>query len=288
MQIEIAQRILGNTARFGVAIIDVLIGSNRGALGYYDLLLFRLRCSMDRGAQTHALFTALLRHEDSMATVSGQVTLLTIASMRRLSQEVFKRFLRDYIDRKLNFFLEVDKITDEEMFGDAGVPTGMALSDCKEAAEVARSAIKSFVIYQLTNNQQPDGVGIGCGFYDATGETDTGGIKIAMITYLLDFCFNPLVSPDHARVFVDFCLRGLRDAKIEALDAVDSELAAAALTKLLPIEQLRSFWIKYGAAVKRNLANEGGAVLSYKFKATYQQWFPIFTAVLDGMAAEAT
>ncbi|MDR7270116.1 hypothetical protein J2X20_002774 [Pelomonas saccharophila] len=285
LQVEIAKRILdANPASYGESLVDVMTKTDRGALGYEDLLTFRLRCCMDRGGQTQSLFSALLLYDNPTATTGGEVTELTVRSMRRLSQEVFKRFRRDYIDRKLNFFQEVDKLEDDAIFGDAGVPADLTPLEAKQAAEVARSSIKTFVVHQLTNDEQPHGLGVGCGLYDPVGEMDAGRIRVEMVNYLLDFCFNPMLENiANARAFGDFCLSSLRESRVSAPGATDSDLAKAALTRLLPVEELRGFWIKHGPKLKNLLTNEKRTVLTYKFEAKYEYWIPIFRDVLDEM-----
>lgn len=283
---EIGKRIFGDPERFPVSIIDKLISADRGPLGWNDLLIFRLRCSIDRGGQLHNLYSGLLRYEDPNAVVSGAVMLLATNSMRRLSQEVFRRFRSTYIDERLNFYSRVDEVPDSVIFGEVGVLEESALQDPAAVANVTRSIVKDFVTYQLANGHSSSASGIGCGFYDESGSEDAGGIGKVMTRYLLYFCFNPLVHPSNALHFGDFCLRSLRTALFDSMGEQRIEVAEAALTKLLPRADLRAYWGTFGPSIKRLLADVERAVISVNFKATYSESMPFFFEALDKIQTE--
>ena len=90
--VEIAWRIFGEHTHQGKGLIETLASGDRGALGWYDLMLFRLQCSADRGGQIYNVHSALIVHEDMNARTVGLVSELALHGMRRLSQEVFARF----------------------------------------------------------------------------------------------------------------------------------------------------------------------------------------------------
>lgn len=279
--VEISERIFGKPGKFQVSIIEQLIAPPRGVLGWNDLMLFRLTCSLDRGGQTHNVCTALLRHEDPTATATGLVSLLALKSLRRLSQEIFKKFRRDYIDAGRNFFIEVNGLTDAEIFGEAGPQNETETANGMPATDAVRSLIKSFVIYQLTNDIRSEGAGVGCGVYDESGSSDSGEIKVAMLAYVFDFCFSPLVDERNAIEFGDFCLRSRSASSFEDFDGQHPHLYASELIKFLPRDRLEAFWAEHGGRIKRQLEHVDRTVVTYTHTSTYAESLPIVYAVLD-------
>lgn len=281
---EIGQRIFGHASKFPNSIIDQLVAADRGPLGWNDLMILRLRCSIDRGGQLHNLYSGLLRYEDPSAIVTGSVSALATNSMRRLSQEIFKRFRAIYIDQKLSFFVAVNEVLDEAIFGDAGPPKDMNSERLAEAAAIARGIVKDFVIYQLTNSSAPSQVGVGCGFYDEAGSADGAGIGKLMQRYLLYFCFNPLVHEANALEFGDFCLRNMRQALFESMGEGNPEVAEATLIKFWHREELAKYWLTFGPTMKKSLGNLDRCVISSNYKTTYAESMPFFFAALDHLA----
>ncbi len=108
--VEIARRIFGTEEYKNKGLLDRLAGAERGALGWNDLMLFRLQCSADRQGQLYNLQKALIVFDHPKAATSGMVSGLAIMGMRRISQVVFAKFKADYIDRKVNFYSAVDAI----------------------------------------------------------------------------------------------------------------------------------------------------------------------------------
>jgi hypothetical protein len=173
--IEIAWRIFGENTYKEKGIIERLAHKSRGVIGWNDLMIFRLYCSMDRQGQLHNLYSALIVHQDKNAQTNGLVTDLSIKGMRKISQEIFALFKLNYIDTKLNFFKEVIDTPHEMFLGENGLLINQVISKDKTIQNVnpianrvsmARSIIKNFVIYQLSNSLPPNGSGVGCGYYD--------------------------------------------------------------------------------------------------------------------------
>lgn len=286
--VEIVERIFGKPDRFPTPLIEQLIAPPRGVLGWNDLMLFRLACSIDRGGQVHNVYTALLRHEEPKANVSGEVAILAVESLRRLSQEIFKRFRRDYIDAERNFFIEVNALTDAEIYGEAVRQDQSETSSGTPTTEAVHALIKNFVIYQLTNDFRFEGTGVGCGAYDESGSSDCGGIKAAMSTYLLDFCFNPLIDRCNAIEFEDFCLRTLRDANFRGFDGQHPAAHEAELTKFLPRDRLRAFWAEHGGLIKFQLENVDRTAMTNWQASTHASSLPSVWAMLDRWLDEPT
>lgn len=130
-------------------------------------MLFRLQCSADRQGQLHELHSSLIVHQDKNAATSGLLSNLALMGMRELSQKVFELFKRTYIESRRNFFSEVSDARVEEFLGDALSQSRQqaSMEDQSEqsAASIdhrvspARSLIKTFVIYQLSNTLPPNG-----------------------------------------------------------------------------------------------------------------------------------
>ena len=283
--IEIAHRILGGRqSQSSPTLIQQLVAPVRGPLGWEDLMLFRLTCCADRLGQVHNIYSALVQYEEPSARAEGDVGVIAQNSMRRFTQQVFQEFRKRYINAKVSFFIDVDGISDAAILGEyRAAATGDA--DIGNDLKAARSAIKSFVVYQLVNQRRSDGSGIGCGVYDEVGIGDSGGIHRAMCEYLFGFCFNPAFGLSHARAFGDYCLRALRDEMIGNLGGPNVPGALAVLTKLLGREDMKAFWASSGGQIKAMLANENGTVVSYQYKATYAERLPLVFAALDQLLA---
>ena len=278
--VEIAHRILGSGQ--SLSLIQQLASPARGPLGWEDLMHFRLMCCIDRQGQVHNIYSALVQHEDSSARAVGEVSVIALNSMRRFSQKVFREFKQRYINPQVSFFADVDRVNDGNILGDF---TAAADSDADIGNDLkaARSAIKSFVIYQLVNQQRNDGSGIGCGVFDEDGVRDGGGIHRAMCDYLFSYCFNPAHGLAHARAFADYCLRAFRDGMFENGRELDIPGAQSILTKLVDEGAMKDFWFSCGAQIKTMLTDENGTVVSYRYKATYAERLPLVFAALDGL-----
>ncbi len=216
---EVAQRIFGEGTFEGDGLLTQLVSQERGVLGWYDLMLFRLQCSADRQGQLYNLQSALLVHEDPKATTTGLTSALALEGMRTLSQRVFALFKRDFILAGRNFYTEVDSTPDAAFLGEvAERHPDLALSrigrfaSLNQAVSAARAGVKSFVMYQLANALPPTGSGVGCGYYDEAGSEDGHGIAAVMNAYAFDLCFDPLVNEDNALHFLDHCLGHLSNA----------------------------------------------------------------------------
>lgn len=279
---EIAERILGEPGKFSPPLIERIADPKRGALGWNDLMLFRLVCSFDRTGSLGNVYRGLLQFEDPNATGAGEVSLLARNSLRRLSQSIFQLFKLRYIQANVNFYLAVDEISDGEVFGD--VPSLKRNSEA-ETPEVVRSAIKSFVIYQLVNTLRGTGSGVGCGVYDEEGTEDQGGIRAAMVRYLLEFCFDPTVRLEHALVFGDFCVRSIRESATLLLGEPTASSIETTLTQILPKEDLAAFWLQHRDVLRSELLELDRQVVAHSFQASYKDKLPIVFSVLDSMTA---
>ena len=295
--IEIAWRIFGEHTYRGKGLLERLASPNRGVLGWNDLMLFRLQCSADRQGQLHNVHSALIVHQDATAATTGLVSQLALMGMRRLSQQVFALFKRTYIDSRRNFLAEA---SDAPVGAFLGVAFAQLADDASRDPQtergettvarqvaVARSIVKSFVIYQLSSSQPPNGLGVGCGHYDEDGAEDGKGIAKLMNAYVFGTCFNPDVHESNVLLFLDHCLSHLSrsffsDSGEKAFVANKAELPGG----LDPIE-MGQYWRQHREDIRRReLHTSGRYVFTPSYTAFYRDDLDGVFAVLDELADE--
>jgi len=289
--VEIAWRIFGERAYEGEGILERLIGNDRGVLGWNDLMLFRLLCSADRNGQLNNLHSALLVHEDLHSTTTGSVNALTLLAMRRLSQTVVEFFQHTYIDAGLNFFKEVDCAPAEAFLGEASSEIGESTvrddNLIVRRISAARSDLKSFVIYQLSNSKPPNGSGVGCGYYDPHGNQDGSGIARLMGEYVFGFCFNPNIDENNAFHFIDHCLASLSNAFFTNLDEKGYIASKEGLTGGFDPADMGRYWAEHRELIRKKLEHvKERYVLTSNYTASYSEDLNGVFAVLDALADE--
>jgi hypothetical protein len=291
--LEIAWRIFGENEYNGRGLLSRLVTDERGALGWFDLLLFRLQCSTDRQGQIHNLSTALIRHQDPNAETSGRVDKLTINEMRLISQKIFLLFKSTYIEPRRNFIVDVDKHCDDVFLGrfiyEIKSTDSKKLESIEIPAELAkqilikRSIVKSFVIYQLSNSLPPTGSGIGCGYYDEDGLDDNKGIANAMNDYIFNVCFNPTIDEKNAFHFFNHCLAHLKtpfDTGVEGLVASQSSLAEG-----LDSVVMGSFWQQHNDIIRQVVQSDPSReVHTSNYSVKYEEVMESVFSTLDDMA----
>ncbi|QHP94665.1 KAP P-loop protein [Burkholderia glumae] len=293
--VEIARRMFTIPGRRG--LLERLADSSRGVLGWNDLMLFRLTCSSTRGGRLFNLYRALLLEQDSKSTTDGPVAALEQRGMRKLSQEVFALFKRSYIEPQRNFYTDVDSTREGVFFGDNlwGPRPSMAErsqpgeNDDATALSIARarSGIKSFVMYQLSNSDGPSRDGICCGFYDESGDQDRADIASQMNRYVFGVCFNPDINPDNVLYFFDHCLMHLNmpiffDRENEGYRAHKARLPGG----LDPIS-MGQYWGLHGDRVRKHVeANQDRWVHTANYSAGYSEKLTRVYQVLDELRDE--
>jgi hypothetical protein len=291
--VEIARRVYGEGEHKGRGLIDRLASPARGVLGWDDLMLFRLQCSADRGGQVFNVHNALVLHEDMAGPTSGLTSIIALNGMRVLSQQVFLRFKNAYIDRKINFLAEVNKVDDASFLGFTETflrsevlkldSSGSRLNDLVEAA---RSSVKGFVLYQLSNAGRPNGAGVGCGFYDEDGAGDSGGIAAVMNKYAFDFCFNPDVEESNMYLFADHCLIHLSSGFFTQGNEAGYIPTEQGLLSGFNASSMKQYWQKHGAKIKaKGLAEMNRRVVTPNYVATYREDLGKVFIVLDNLQA---
>lgn len=297
--VEIAWRIFGENAYRDNGLIGRLASVDRGVFGWNDLMLFRLQCSADRQGQLYQLHSALIVHQDPNAETTGLVSKLALKGMRGLSQVVFALFKRRYIDTRTNFFSEVSAAPDEALLGEATTqPAPQASLDGQSDPKIdslaqrvssARTAVKSFVIYQLSNRFPPNGAGVGCGYYDESGTTDGGGVAKLMNEYVFGFCFNPDIHLDNVLHFLDHCLSHLSNSIFSDRDEGGYFASKAELSGGLDPKEIGRYWIRYRELISKQVLHvEDRCVVTPNYQASYRSDLPGVFAALDQLADDAT
>lgn len=289
--VEIVQCIYGEEAYAGKGLIHRLTSEERGVLGWYDLMLFRVLCSADRQGQIYNVTSALIVHEDMSSPTTGMVSSLALNGMRMFSQRVFKLFRDTYIKPGRNFLTEVDNTSDIAFFGDSEKwvkeRSEQVEGENQRLADQlldARSSVKTFVIYQLSNRVQPTGSGVGCGLYDESGKGDSGGISAIMNQYLFDVCFNPEISEDNFYHFADHCLRNLSSGFWTGQEEEGYVATETSLADGLDPVQMKRYWAEFGLRIKeKNLTSTNRRVVTSNYIATYTIDLPKVFDVLDQM-----
>lgn len=297
--VEIAWRIFGEHTYQGNGLLERLASPDRGVMGWNDLMLFRLQCSADRQGQLYNLHTALIVHQDKTAETSGLVSKLALLGMRKLSQEVFAQFKRTFVDSRRNFIAEVDDAP-------VGVFLGIAFAQLGEQASLdpqsdhgdtsiarriatARSIVKSFVIYQLSNSLPPNGSGVGCGHYDEDGVVDGSGIAKLMNEYVFGTCFNPAIHENNVFLFLDHCLSHLSSPFYSGRDEDGYIATKAGLPGGLDPKEIGRYWRQHREHIRgRGCQTSQRCVFMPNYIASYRDDLNGVFTVLDELADEAT
>lgn len=295
---EIALRIFGEKKYNNTDIISRLGDPNRGPLGWYDLMLFRLECSADRQGQLFNLRSSLIVNQDENAQITGPVNELASKQMRKISQKVFKHFQNDYIKPKKNFYLDVDKVPDSALYGSSKSQLREFIGKIKKSdrttlsfedlCSAGRTLIKVFVIYQLCNSKPPEGSGVGCGYYNVYGTKDDCGIAKQMNKYIFEVCFNPEIKEENALYFIDHCLSHLSNAFFFEGDKVGYIATKTGVPGGLNPKDLGQYWKKHEGLIRRTAdKHKKREVVTYNYKACYADDLEDVFLVLDELSEAA-
>lgn len=209
--VEIAEWVFGEGRHENQGIISTLSEPSRGVLGLIDLLVFRLSCSADRGGDIFNLQRAIANHSNPNAPYEGSVNTIAKEEMREISQVVFQVFDSQYIQQKLNVFQLIDDLDITQIAGQyadylqSKIDEGQISSnEIDTSIKALKTGMKSFAIFQLGNAKISSGVG--CGFYDRSGDEDKNGIRVEMTKYIVDVCFNGEIDARNYEHFVGYLL----------------------------------------------------------------------------------
>ncbi len=287
---EIAEWVFGDGRHKDHGVVQTLSNPERGPLGLYDLLLFRLFCSADRGGDIFNLTRAIAFHADANAPTSGLIRDIAVAEMRELSQVVFYIFKKQYIHKGINLFEFIDTVTFKMITGRYSEYALQEIKlkhvsekEVKATVERLKSKMKSFIIYQLGNRLVESGVG--CGLYDIEGKGDANGIAKEISNYLLNVCFNLEKGEANGRHFLDYAIMNFGNRF-----GFDSNPGSSVdeLTKVMNREGLIQYWLKNGDRIRQIASKaEGRQVITANYTFSYRDAAPRVCEVLDALVSQA-
>lgn len=285
--IQIAKWIFGHDKYKGRGILDILGSKERGILGLYDLLLFRLRCCADRGGDIFNLSRALSKYDNPHAPTEGDTRTIVVDEMRKISQNVFCVFKTEFIDEKKNIFNEIDKLTIESSSGKYFelLHSKTNWQTLEKIHLQTKSSMKVFITYQLGSTIISNG--IGCGYYDCNGNKDEKGISYLINEYLFNHCFNPQTSTDNYRHFIEYLLISLSNdmAGLEGPKYYVPNIYH--FTKVLMKDRLASYWLENGQAIKSSKFEEENKVIyTSNYTVTYADYLVKIYNMLDEIAGQ--
>ena len=288
---EIAEWIFGEGKYLGKGVIETLGKTDRGVMGLYDLVVFRLHCSADRGGDIFNLTRALSKHGNSVAPTEGNTGIIAKEEMREISQKVFTLFKEQYITPRKNFFDLVDAITLADATGKY-LPFIEAQITCgkikQEEVDVALASIKirikGFVTYQIGNSLI--NLGVGCGYYDETGNADGKGIATAFNAYLFEVCFDPAAGNQNYEHFLDYLLAHFTGVwPSRSKDKYIPNIGE--FTKVLDRTKLVAYWRQNSATIKAlNLEQKNKVINTGNYAALYSEDLKDVFEVLDKLVEE--
>jgi hypothetical protein len=283
---EIAEWVFGDGRHEGKGVLTRLSDPARGVMGIYDLMVFRLSCSSDRGGDIFDLSRALAQHANQNAPTQGDTRVIAREEMREISQKVFGIFSARYIVPKKNIFAEIDALQTADLAGKYSeyvtkkVEDGVFQPDDigRKTSEM-KTRLGSFILYQLANAEI--NLGAGCGFYDPTGTKDTNQIRNLVNDYLFT-CFDP-TDKKNAEYFIDYLFRNFANAIASFREDGEQYIPSInEFTKVMDAKKLGAFWKTHGPAYKAlKLEDKEKVVMVGKDEASYKKYIPKIYDVLD-------
>jgi len=271
---EISEWVFGEGRHVGGGVIDILAKEDRGLLGFYDLLLFRIFCSADRGGDIFNIQRALSKHGDLAAPTDGSIKTIAIEEMREISQKTFKIFEKQYINKNINIFELADNLSIADFtskyykFVNEKIDSG-EIKNIDEIVGILRTRIKTFVLYQLGNSFVD--LGVGCGYYDPSGNKDRKVIKEKINDYLFDKCFNPEIDVKNYEHFVDYLLMNFASVFSSQNNGRKYIPNINEFVKMLDKNRLSDYWKKNGEAIKAaDLEFQSKKLYTGNYVATYK------------------
>ncbi len=285
--IKLAYWIFGS-GTFKDGILDILSQEDRGVIGLFDLMLFRLNCCADRGGDIFNIVRAILKHANPNATTKGDTNQLLIEEMREISQKVFQIFKAQYIDKKKNIFDEIDSLSLKDVCGeyynyvDERIKS-KNISNINSYILIFKAKIKVFIMYQLGNTIIENG--IGCGYYNIDSketEKDKGKISAAINDYLFNFCFNPEEDEKNYEHFLDILLMNFSSILKNNSDRYEYIPKINQFTKVLNKKKLIEYWVGHKEKILSNKYEEIEKTLyTVNYSVTYKENLPQTYKVLD-------
>lgn len=275
----IAKWIFEGNENHDSGIIDTLTTHEKGVLGFYDLMMFRLNCKADRNPKLIALWQSISYHNNENPPLSSNVYDTAIVQMREMTQRTFKIFKSHFIDSGKNVFSEINNTPNGAFVGsyeNIVIPEKPENGNLHQKILIEKSSIKSFLTYQLFSKVVGD-----CGMYDETGENDKQGISKTFTNYLFSFCFNPDLNPDNYGIFLDFLLSSL-DRSYNSNGETEYTPNFYNFTRSLDENELKKYWIKNSQQIKKYSEQHADRIIyTTYYSANYQEDLPFVYKALD-------
>ena len=286
----IAERIYGEGQYENNGLLSKLFHADRGVLGLYDVMRFRLYCCADRGGDVFNVQRSLILHHDPNGQTSGSVQAIVVGEMRELSQSIFSRFKNDFINKRVNIFTLVEslslkelasewegfikeKVNDDEPVSDEHIST----EELEQIIAQTKSRIIVFILYQLGNQLIKSG--IGCGYYDEKGIEDRNGIADQVSRYLFDVCFSIEQSGQNAVYFMDYILMNCA-TPFETDGAAQPILEKILL--VVNVADLREYWLKNrDFFIKQKFGKKVRLIQTGNYEISYTDGVPNVILLLD-------
>lgn len=283
---EIADWVFGEGIHANTGVVSTLAQPDRGPLGIFDLLLFRLYCSADRGSSLFNLQRAIALHANPAAQTTGITTEIAKEEMREISQMVFRIFSDQYIDQGINILDVIDNLAPKNFFGASTEyvfkqigNNGVTQEQIESLVAKEKSRVKAFIIYQLGNSMISSGVG--CGYYDVSGKGDNHEISTKINDYLFSCCFNPSKNEKNYELFLDYLLINFTHT-FEGEDGFHHIPTIAEFTKVIHKDRLENYWNCHKKTIlSLNFPAKDKPVVTGNYVATYARHLPAVYRVLD-------
>ena len=283
---EIAEWVFGESIHADTNVLNTLAKPERGPLGLFDLLLFRLYCSADRGGSLFNLQRAIALHGNPDAPTSGVTTVIAKEGMREISQKVFRIFAEQYIEPGINVIEAIDNLSLSNFAGESTdfilkqiEASKISSDDVERLIATEKSHAKAFIIYQLGNSIISSGVG--CGYYDETGKNDKNGIALKINDYLFNQCFDPSKNPKNYERFLDYLLINF-SSTFGGGDGFQYIPTIGEFTKVLQKERLITYWELHRESIlKLNFPSQEKFVATGNYIATYEKDLLAVYGILD-------
>ncbi|WP_019910300.1 P-loop NTPase fold protein [Paenibacillus sp. HW567] len=278
--VKIAEWIFGESHYRDDGILKNLSKEERGILGLHDLLIFRLCCCSDRGGDMFNLSRALSKHGGTNNPTEGNVENIVKGEMREISQFIFQIFKNRYIDKSINIFEEVMKLSTENICGNSYLYIKSKITDETLDSKIqgVKSRLLSFIIYQLGSTIYSSG--IPCGFYDSEGDKDERGINKSVNNYLFDTCFNPEINKNGFDYFLYYLFLNFETTFGQFKNRVAS---LEGFSKVLDKDQIKNYWREHNESIKMRQINWKDKPIISEYETLYVSNIEDTYEVLDGL-----
>ncbi|QYY81306.1 P-loop NTPase fold protein [Pseudomonas germanica] len=267
----ISDIIFGNSSKGIKGVLHRLTQEDRGILGFYDLLHFRLNCSVETVSGLVNLWQSVSYHANDNPNLSLNRYETTIDQMREISQITFNIFKNKYIKTKTNIFKEIDQLSHSDLLG--STTSGKLTEELETELEIEKNYIKLFISSQLSNTTTGE-----CGSYDEEGKNIQHGIHRALSDYFFSVCFNPELEASAYIYFADMLLitldSGVHSNEPPFLANIDTAI------KILGKETLAAYWLQHQEKIIQTLNKQPEKTLFKTFfNVSYSQLPSIYNAL---------